>query len=67
MNESAVHETPAAPSEAAAAWRIVGGAVVGGLGGMAAGGVLFASLVMALFGGLGGAVVGMIAAARGVE
>jgi hypothetical protein len=54
-------------SEAAAAARIVGGAVLGALGGFVAGGVVYASLVVAIFGALGGAVAGMIAAARTVE
>jgi hypothetical protein len=56
-----------APSEAAVVARIVGGAALGALGGVVAGGVVYASLVVAIFGALGGAVFGMIAAARSVE
>jgi hypothetical protein len=68
MSNVTVPDAPApALSDAAEVGRIVGGAVLGALGGMVMAGVVYASLVVAVFGALGGAVCGMIAAARTVE
>jgi hypothetical protein len=43
------------------------GGLVGAVGGLLAGGLVYGSLVIGLFGGMGGAVVGMIGAVRALE
>jgi hypothetical protein len=55
------------PSEAATVFKIVAAGVVGATGGVLAGWLAFGSAVAAIFGGLGGAVVSLIAAAKAME
>jgi hypothetical protein len=54
-------------SEAAGVVRILAAGAAGALGGLLAGGVVYGSLVVGLFGAIGGAVVGMIAAVKTLE
>jgi uncharacterized membrane protein len=55
------------PSNAAAAGRVVLGALAGAAGGLAAGAAGFESLVAAFLGMLAGAVGGILAAAKSLE
>ncbi len=48
-------------------WQIALGGAAGLAGGALAGGAVFQSLVVALLGGMGGAVVGLIAALKRIE
>jgi hypothetical protein len=54
-------------SEAGGVARIIAGGVVGALGGLLAGGLVYGSLVVGLFGAIGGGVVGMIGALKALE
>jgi hypothetical protein len=54
-------------SEAGSVARIVAAGVAGALGGLLLGGLVYGSLVVGLFGALGGAVVGMIGALKALE
>jgi hypothetical protein len=54
-------------SEAGGVARIIAGGVGGALGGLLLGGLVYGSLVVGLFGALGGAVVGMIGAVKALE
>jgi hypothetical protein len=67
MKQRVTAPNEALPSSAAAAGRVVLGALAGAAGGLVAGLAGFESLVAAFLGGLAGAVGGILAAARSLE
>jgi hypothetical protein len=55
------------PSEATGAFRILLAGLAGAAGGFVLGGAMYGSLVVGIFGALGGAICGLIAAAYALE
>ncbi len=55
------------PGEATGAFRIFLAGLAGAAGGFVMGGAIYGSLVVGIFGALGGAVAGLIAAAYALE
>jgi hypothetical protein len=69
MSEHVVRKQTEVPSPSALVevGTILLGGLLGAVGGLLAGGIMYGSLVIGLFGAMGGAVVGMIGAVRSLE
>jgi hypothetical protein len=69
MSEHVVRKQTEVPSPSVRAevGTILLGGALGAVGGLLAGGIVYGSLVIGLFGAMGGAVVGMIGAVRALE